>query len=118
MNYKKNIHFSKREINILSNVFMEYIKSLDNENNCINLSNIKAIARIYEKLFKHKYKMNAWGQLPWQYLSEKIVEDLCINSQNKILEYNLNHDVKTDFQDLADFNRWEKIRTYEKQTIS
>jgi hypothetical protein len=84
----------------------------------MNLSHIKAIARIYEKLFEQKYKMNGWGQLPWQYLSEKLVYELTINSQNKILEYNLNHDVKTDFKDLADFNSWEKIRTYEKQTIS
>ena len=52
-----------------------------------------------------------------QHLSEKLANELSINSQSKILECNLNHDVKTDFKDLADFNRWEKIRTYEKKTI-
>ena len=35
-------------------------------------------------------------------------------SRDKILKLNSRHKVKTDFYDLADFNRWEKIRTFIK----
>ena len=111
------MNLSKTEINILSNAFNYYTKNLCDKSDALNNSHIKAIAKLYKKLNEQKYKMNGWGQLPWQYLSEKLANELSINSQSKILECNLNHDVKIDFKDLADFNRWEKIRTYEKKTI-
>ena len=40
--------------------------------------------------------------------------ELMEKSRDKILEFNNNHNVKTNFFDITDFNRWEKIRTYEK----
>lgn len=113
MDYANNIHLSKLEITILCDVFNDYVKKLKESDDILNYSHIQALNRIFVKINGQKYKMYGRGQLPWDKLIKSFMNDLCLTYQNKILELNLDHNVKTDFEDYADFYRWEKIRTYE-----
>lgn len=116
MGYKNNIHLSKNELFIIQDMIGLYIENKinDNSNSVLNYSVINLIKNIYLKIANKHDELSRYNYINHDKVINSWKNELMEKSRDKILEFNNNHNVKTDFYDITDFNRWEKIRTYEK----
>ena len=121
MKYKKNIHLSHTQLLIIHGLIqdstLQYINSLQPDKDIDGLENIwnASYINIYFKLFeKINYYLSKRDSFyyhnPDYYKLWKDRVSEC--SRDKILLLNSEHSVTTEFRDLADFNRWEKVRTF------
>ena len=119
MKHKNNIHLSKNELSIIINSLLEHIKKelVDQSDWVLNLSQIKLIKSTFIKVNEKHRELGGKNLFDIKIISDHFESELCEKSRDKMLKFNNDHIVKTDFIDFTDFNRWEKIRTYEKKTI-
>ena len=115
--YKNNIHLSKRETGILTEIFREYIdnttKNTDPDEIC-NLIVINTLERLFIKLNEKVCIDNGWMELDWEHIFQERKTKLIRNNRDKMLELNAKHIVKTDYQDIGHFNSYEKLKQDEK----
>jgi len=117
--YKNNIHLSKRETGILTEIFQEYIdnkiKNTDPDDIC-NLIVINTFERLFIKLNEKTCSDTGWMDLDWKWIFKKRKTKLIQNNLAKMLELNAEHIVKSDYQDIGHFNSYEKLKQDEKNT--
>ena len=112
-NYENNIHFSKTEITILSEIINDYIKS---EQDCkdpqriSNLTRINALGRLYKKINEKHYINKGWGNLDWNYIFDKWKIDLIRINRDKLLEIQSKHIVRSKYKDIHHLNSYEKLK--------
>ena len=118
MSYKNNIHLSKNELKVLIDCIEtklnSYVESKD-DREILNNSYINILFNAASKIYEKQNEMSGHMQLDWDSIVNKWKNEVAEISRDKILKLNNKHIVKTDFLDMSDFNRWEKIRTYNKQ---
>ena len=115
MSYKNNIHLSKTELSIIIDIVMDAIHSYEDSKSRIGIYNntyINLLCKSLEKMNQEHQRLNGGFELDWKYILGKCKHYLKEISRDRILVLNNKHIVKTDFVDISDFNRWEKIRTY------
>ena len=122
MNYQENIHLSNTQLKMLNTLCKQYIydylkedsnKNYNSKTKVLNDSYINIFIDMFKKI---RYKLSEKDCFYEIYEDDvqEIKDNMKEVSRDKILHINSNHNVKTDFDDLADFNRWENIRTFEK----
>ena len=111
--YDNNIHISKTEITILTEIISDYIR---NDINCkdprriSNLIRINALGRLYTKLNEKNNTNHGWGNLDWEYIFNKWKTDLIRVSRDKLLQIQSKHIVRTKYKDLHHLNSYEKLK--------
>ena len=114
---KNNIHLSKTELSIIIDIVMDAINNYEDSKSRVGIYNntyINLLCKSLAKMNQEYQRLNGGFELDWKYISGKWKNYLKEISRDKILELNNRHVVKTKFHDLADFNRWEKVRTFTK----
>ena len=122
MKYQENIHLSNTQLKMLNTLCKEYIRNYlkvdcsENYNSKTKVLNDSYINIFIDMFKKIRYKLSERDCFYEIYENDvqEIKDNMKEVSRDKILHMNSNHNVKKDFDDLADFNRWEKIRTFEK----
>lgn len=112
-NYENNIHFSKTEITILSEIINDYIKSeqdCKNPQRISNLTRINALGRLYKKINEKHYINKGWGNLDWNYIFDKWKIDLIRINRDKLLEIQSKHIVRSEYKDIHHLNAYEKLK--------
>jgi len=111
--YKNNIHLSKRETGVLTEVLREYIdnkiKNTDPEA-INNLIFINTLERLFVKLNEKHWSDNGWMTLDWDHIFQRRKVKLIRNNRDKMLELNAKHIVKTNYEDIRHFNSFEKLK--------
>tara|TARA_R100001440_G_scaffold74595_1_gene100256 strand:+ start:452 stop:826 length:375 start_codon:yes stop_codon:yes gene_type:complete len=122
MKYQENIHLSNTQLTMLNDLCEQYIynyleedsnKNYNSKSKVLNESFINIFTDMFKKIREKLSERDCFYEIHSSTIQEK-KENMKEVSRDKILYMNSNHIVKTDFYDLADFNRWEKIRTFEK----
>ena len=122
MKYQENIHLSNTQLKMLNTLCKEYIlnylkedrsKNYNSKTKVLNDSYINIFIDMYKKI---RYKLSERDCFYEIYEDDvqQIKENMKEVSRDKVLHMNNKHYVKTNFDNFSDFNRWEKIRTFEK----
>ena len=122
MKYQENIHLSNTQLKMLNTMCKQYIYDYLKDENVKNYnSKTKVLNDSYINIFidmfkKIRYKLSERDCFYEIYESDvkEIKDNMKEVSRDKVLHMNNKHYVKTNFDNLSDFNRWEKIRTFEK----
>jgi len=91
----------------------ENVKNYNSKTKVLNDSYINIFIDMFKKI---RYKLSERDCFYEIYESDvkEIKDNMKEVSRDKVLHMNNKHYVKTNFDNLSDFNRWEKIRTFEK----
>jgi len=122
LKYQENIHLSNTQLKMLNTMCKQYIYDYLKDENVKNYnSKTKVLNDSYINIFidmfkKIRYKLSERDCFYEIYESDvkEIKDNMKEVSRDKVLHMNNKHYVKTNFDNLSDFNRWEKIRTFEK----
>jgi hypothetical protein len=112
-NYENNIHLSRTEITILTEIISDYIK---NDIDCkdpqriSNLTRINALGRLYKKINEKHYMNKGWGNLDWDYIFNKWKIDLIRANRDKLLQIQSKHIVRSEYKDIHHLNAYEKLK--------
>ncbi len=112
-NYENNIHLSKTEIRLLSEIINEHIKNDIDDNDpqrISNLTRINALGRLYIKVNEKDYTNHGWGNLDWNYIFDKWKIDLIRVNRDKLLEIQSKHIVRSKYKDIHHLNSYEKVK--------
>lgn len=122
MKYQENIHLSNTQLKMLNTLCKEYIRNYlkvdcsENYNSKTIVLNDSYINIFIDMFKKIRYKLSERDCFYEIYEDDvqEIKDNMKEVSRDKVLHMNNNHYVKTNFDNFSDFNRWEKIRTFEK----
>ena len=112
-NYEKNIHLSKTEISLLSEIINEHIKNEVDDNDpqrISNLTRINALGRLYVKVNEKHYTNHGWGNLDWNHIFDKWKIDIIRTNRDKLLEIQSKHIVRSKYKDIHHLNAYEKLK--------
>lgn len=111
--YNNNIHISKTEMSVLSEIISEYVTSTidcKDPQKISNLTRINALGRLFVKIFKKDFSNKGYMMLDWDYIFENRKIDLIRTNRDKLLEIQSKHIIRTEYADLHHFNSYEKLK--------